>query len=153
MISKAELRQQIADLQQEIANRDERLAVMQHRLAKYFPFADDLESIFDTLTKMGLEGRIREILLVGQVHIFEDLTNPDNGEAIAAHYTKVSLEKDKESGHYEIYVEGKPYSEFFAEEHIQRAELDRLAKENPMVKEIFEENARMRQVLKITRKD
>lgn len=149
MTPKSELRQQIADLQQEIANRDARITSLQHKLAKYFPFADDLEALFDTLTKMGLESRIREILMVGQIYVFDELTNPLNGERYASHYVKVSVDKSNATGHYEVFVEGMTLPEYFSQELMVKEDLDRLAEANPRVKEIWEENQKMKKVLEL----
>lgn len=141
MISKAELRQQISDL-------EGRLEKMTKVIAKYFPFVEDLEYLYDTLKKMGLgDSVIRELFLIGQVHEMHSLTNPDTGVEYAVHYVKVAIEKNDATGHYEVLVENKPYEDFFKQTLVDRAELDRLAAENPMVQELFEENERMKYVI------
>ena len=141
MIKKQELKDRIADL-------EGRLDKMTKVIAKYYPFADDLEALYDTLTKMGLESaRIMELFHIGQTREMNALTNPDTGVEYAVHYVKVAIEKNETTGHYEIYIENKPYAEFFQQELTNKAELDKLAAENPMVKEMFEENERMKYVL------
>lgn len=146
MIPKSELKNRIAELEGQ-------LAAQTKLISRFYPWAVDLLSLVKTLQKMGLERQTREIMMVGQAYTFDELTNPDTGDTVAAHYVKVSVEKNDVSGHYEVYVEGMPYAAYFQQEQIKKAELDRLAAENPMVKDLFEENALMKHILRVSGKE
>ena len=131
-----------ADLLKTTREQEEKLQL----IYKYHPELQNLDEHIKVLQSLGLDERqITEVISTGRSYA-NTITNPITGEEMAICVQDVSVKKD-DTGQYSVFIGKVPYREFFTKALLTREKLERLSKENPEVKLIYEENQRLRIML------
>ena len=93
------------------------------------------------------DDQIMEVVSKGHTTLTNTITNPTTGEEMAIFIEDISIQKDKNSGEYGVFIGKVPYREFFDGTRMTKEKLEELAKEFPEIRDIYEENQQLKSLL------
>lgn len=130
-----------AELQEQLNQANGRLKL----IYECFPHLEQIDEHLSILKTMGLkEWTVKDVLKGESSYALDTICNPEDNEEYAIHMVRVEIHLDAITGKGEIRLDGKPYSEFFKGPVMKKSRLEKLSKENPEFKALYQENQELR---------
>lgn len=132
----------------ELSSRLETAESKLHRIYKHIPQLEYMEENDHILHSMGYsDAEIHELFSTGSTYKKDSITNPDTGETMLIYLAKTTIEKNPTSGRYEPYINNQQFREFIYGSKLKTEHLERLSKEHSEVREMLQENERLREMI------
>lgn len=132
----------------ELVNKINILESKLQRILFYHPELEDIQQFEETLSIMGLSSdEISGLFSNGRIYKYDVLTDPNTGNDVLIHSVCVTIQYNRSSGKYEIYLNNQPYNEYIASCKYKSQILEKLSKEYVEVKDLLRENEKLKEML------